>query len=88
MVEVKVYTTDWCPFCRRAEALLRAKGIAYERIDVDGDRATRRWLESATGQHTVPQIFIDGTSIGGCQELYALHASGGLDALVRRSSPA
>ena len=83
MAHVKVYTTNWCPFCRAAEGLLKRKNVPYERIDVHGDRETRAWLAEATGQRTVPQIFIDDRSIGGCQELHALERSGKLDDMLQ-----
>lgn len=79
MKPVKVYLTEWCPFCIRARRLLEQKGVAYEAVDVDGDFATRRWLSEVTGQRTVPQIFIGDEPIGGYSELSALERSGHLD---------
>ena len=58
------------------------KGVAYEQIDTTGDHATRRWLAEETGRTTVPQIFIDGRSIGGYDELRALERTGELDRLL------
>ena len=78
----RIYTTRFCPFCIRARQLLERKAIKYENISVDGDRAERERLEKATGQHTVPRIFIGDTHIGGYDELAALDASGHLDALL------
>ena len=80
--EVKIYSTAWCWYCRQAEALLDQKGVEYERVDVAGDRETRRWLVEATGRRTVPQIFINGDSIGGYDELSALDRRGELDVLL------
>lgn len=80
MKPVKVYLTHWCPYCQQAKRLLDRKGVAYEEVDVDGDNATRSWLRKATGQHTVPQIFIGDESIGGFSELSALDRAGALDA--------
>jgi len=81
---VKMYRTRWCGYCTAAERLLDAKGIEFETIDVSGDRAQRRWLVEVTGgRTTVPQIFIDGQSIGGYDELRALDRHGELDALLR-----
>jgi glutaredoxin 3 len=77
--EIKVYTTPYCGFCRMALRLLDQKGAAYEQIDVTGDGEKRAWLREATGQRTVPQIFINGESIGGYMELSALDRSGELD---------
>ncbi len=86
MAEVKMYRTQWCPYCVRAEQLLRGKNVEVEEIDVAGDQATRDWLVEATGQRTVPQIFINGRSIGGYSELSGLDQRGELDALL--SQPA
>jgi len=79
MKSVKIYLTEWCPFCTRARALLDRKEISYEAIDVDGDLSTRRWLREVTGQRTVPQVFIGDEPIGGFTELAALDQSGDLD---------
>jgi glutaredoxin 3 len=76
--EVKVYTTSTCPYCVRAKSVLAKRGIAFEEINVSGDFEKRDWLVKATGQKTVPQIFIDGQSIGGSDELVALDQAGEL----------
>lgn len=78
-----IYTTRLCPFCIRARRLLEQKAIEYREISVDGDRAERERLEKITGQHTVPQIFIGETHIGGYDALAALEASGHLETLLR-----
>lgn len=78
MKPVKIYLTQWCPYCQRAKALLDLRAIPYEEIDVDGDHPTRAWLREATGQRTVPQVFIGEDSIGGYTELAELDRSGGL----------
>jgi len=76
---VVVYSTRYCGFCHRAEALLRREGIAFEAIDVTDDLHARAELvERAHGRRTVPVIFIDGEPIGGYQELAALVHAGGL----------
>jgi glutaredoxin 3 len=75
---VVVYVTPWCAFCMRAKRLLGARGIAFETVDVSGNSEARRWLVESTGQHTVPQIFIKGRSIGGFTELAELDQRGGL----------
>lgn len=77
--EVVVYSTPWCGACRAAESLLRRKGVAFRRVDVSGDHATRAWLEDVTGQRTVPQVFVGGEPIGGYAELATLEARGELD---------
>ena len=82
MAEVVVYVTAVCPYCVRAKALLDRKKVAYTSIDVSDDSAKRSWLVQATGQRTVPQIFIDNKPVGGCDDLYALDRAGKLDALL------
>ncbi|MDE1904333.1 MAG: glutaredoxin 3 [Alphaproteobacteria bacterium] len=83
---VIVYTTPWCPYCHRAKALLRRKHVAYREIDVAHDPARRQeMIALAAGRSTVPQIFIGGRGIGGCDELHALDAAGKLDRLLRRA---
>ena len=67
-----MYTTPWCGYCVRAKALLDAKGLEYEEIDLDGDPAFRQTVHDATGGWTVPQIVIDGHPIGGYVELARL----------------
>jgi glutaredoxin 3 len=83
--EVVIYGTTWCPYCRRAKALLDRSGIRYREIDVGAD-PSKRWemMERAQGRRTVPQIFINGHPIGGCDDLHALEATGKLDGLVRQ----
>jgi glutaredoxin 3 len=79
---VKIYVTAFCGYCRAALQLLDQKGVKYERVDVDGDHATRAWLREATGQSTVPQVFIDGRSYGGYTDIAALDRRGELDELL------
>jgi glutaredoxin 3 len=80
MPEVEIYTTGWCPYCARALALLRKKGVAYEEISLDEEPERRaEMVERAHGGRTVPQIFIDGEHIGGCDEMVALDREGLLD---------
>ena len=81
---VIVYVTRVCPYCVRAKSLLERRGIGYATIDVSTDHETRRWLVEATGQRTVPQIFIDGESIGGFEELAELDRAGELDKKLGR----
>jgi glutaredoxin 3 len=81
-MRVEIYTAPGCPFCVRAKRLLAARGIPYREIDVADDDALRTGLVTRTGRRTVPQIFIDGRSIGGFEELAALDARGELAALV------
>lgn len=85
MADVQIYLTPWCPYCVRAKALLQRKGVTFEEIDVDGDTEKRAWLTKTTGSRTVPQIFIDGRSVGGCDDLHDLDRRGELDRLLGRS---
>jgi glutaredoxin 3 len=87
MADVQVYTTDYCPYCVRAVGLLKRKGVTFTEIDVTHDPAKRAWLREATGQRTVPQIFINGRPIGGSDDLYALERAGRLDALLAEPAP-
>jgi glutaredoxin 3 len=82
MADVTIYVTAWCPYCVRARALLDRKKVPYTAVDVDGDSAKRAWLAQATGQRTVPQTFIDGRPVGGCDDLHALDRRGELDRLL------
>ena len=83
MAKVVIFTTRLCPYCHAAKRLLAGKGIAFEEVDVTMDPAGRaRMAERAGGRRTVPQIFIDGASIGGCQELHELERAGGLDRMM------
>jgi len=78
-----MYTSAVCPYCIRAEQLLTRKGVsAIEKCRVDLDPALRDRMIELTGQRTVPQIFINGRHIGGCDDLYALDRAGGLDPLL------
>lgn len=83
MARVEIYTTPWCPYCLAAKRLLATKGVAYEETDVSGDSDKRQeMMARAQGRYTVPQIFIDGTPIGGCDELHALDRAGKLDPML------
>jgi glutaredoxin 3 len=82
MARVQVYTTPVCPYCVRAKKLLQSRDIAYEEIDVSEDDELRADVIKRTGRRTVPQIFIDGRSIGGFEELLALDVAGELTPLA------
>ena len=83
LAPVRMYSTASCPFCLRAKALLRQRGVqAIEEIRVDLDPAQRDAMIGLTGKRTVPQIFIGATHVGGCDELVALDRRGGLQALL------
>ena len=77
-----MYTTDWCGYCVRAKALLDAKGIEYDEVNVDSDPGFRRRLLELTGNWTVPQIILDDRPIGGYSELRRLELDGRLDDLL------
>ena len=79
---VVIYTRRWCGYCTAALGLLDGKGIPYEHVDATGNAELRSWLAEQSGQQTVPQIFIDGRSIGGYSELRALDQDGKLAHLV------
>ena len=83
MPKVQVYTTNYCPYCVRAKALLTKKGVAFEEIDIGDDDARWAWLEKASGQQTVPQIFVDGRPLGGFSDIDALDRKGQLDPILR-----
>lgn len=83
MAEVIVYTTYHCPYCSAAKSLLKGKGVAFKEINVGEDDTKRAWLVTATGQRTVPQIFIGGKSIGGFKELSDLDRAGKLDGILK-----
>lgn len=83
MACIKMYTTGTCSYCWRAKQLLAAKGVAeIDEIRVDLQPALRDEMRAITGRHTVPQIFIDGRHIGGCDDLMALDRRGELDPLL------
>jgi glutaredoxin 3 len=79
---VVIYTTTFCPYCIRAKRLLDSKQVSYREIKVDNDPALRSEMTRLSGRHTVPQIWIGERHIGGCDELYALERSAGLDPLL------
>lgn len=79
MANVIMYCTRFCPYCVRAKDLLEHKGIEYDEISVDSDQVKRQEMMQLSGRTSVPQIFIGDDHIGGCDDLYALDAAGGLD---------
>ncbi len=83
MPPVKMYTTAVCPYCVRAKQFLKSKGVdTIEEVRVDLDPQARDTMMQTTGRRTVPQIFIGETHVGGCDDLLALDASGGLAPLL------
>ncbi len=84
MKPVTMYTTQTCPYCLRAKALLKQRGVtAIDEIRVDLDGGQRQRMVDLTGRRTVPQIFIGDTHVGGCDELMALDQRGGLAPLLQ-----
>ena len=83
MTPVRMYTTQVCPFCQRAKALLLQRGVtAIDEIRVDLEPSRREKMVALTGRRTVPQIFIGEQHVGGCDDLVALDQRGGLMALL------
>ncbi len=85
MATVEIYTKAYCPFCVRAKALLDSKGVAYKEYAIDANPDLRPvMIERANGGYTVPQIFINDTHVGGCDDLMALERQQELDPLLAR----
>lgn len=83
MSKVEIYTKEYCPYCQRAKELLRIKGVPFEEIDVTGHPEREAEMRQRSGRTTVPEIFINGHLIGGCDELFTLDEQGRLDRLLR-----
>jgi glutaredoxin 3 len=83
MPPVTIYTTAYCPFCARAKALLKRKGVCFEEIDASDPAVRQAMTERARGRYTVPQIFIGEFHAGGCDDLHELDAKGELDRLLQ-----
>lgn len=88
MSNVEIYSKEWCPFCAKAKALLAAKGLEYVEVDVTSDREREQEMVERSQRRTVPQIFIEGESIGGYDDLAQLNATGELDRLLGLAEPA
>lgn len=85
MATVEIYVTQTCPYCVRAKKLFTHKGVTYKEIDVSNDADLRKSMtEQAGGRTSVPQIFIDGQHIGGCDDAYALDKEGKLDPMLKK----
>lgn len=83
MATVEIYTSPWCGFCFMAKRLLGKKGVEYTEFDLNTEPGRRaEMMQRANGAYSVPQIFIDGRHIGGCDELHGLDRSGKLDPLL------
>lgn len=86
MSGVVIYTSSTCGYCRRAKSLLQKKGVAYDEISIDGRRDLRAEMTALSGRTSVPQIWINGRHVGGCDDLHELEYRGELDTLL--ASPA
>lgn len=84
MSKVKVFVTDYCPYCIRAKQFLNNHEIPFETVDVGADAEKRRWLVEQTGMRTVPQIFVGDESLGGFTDMQAMHREGKLFPLLER----
>lgn len=83
MPSVEIYTSPLCGFCHAAKRLLKQKGVSFSEVDVLVEPSRRsEMMDRAGGRHTVPQIFIGDTHIGGCDDLYDLERAGKLDPLL------
>ncbi len=82
MSQVKMYVTTWCPYCEQAKRLLRSLDVSWSETNIEEEGLSRAELAQLTGGFTVPQIVINGKSIGGFDDLYALNQSGRLGALL------
>jgi glutaredoxin 3 len=87
MPRVEIYSTMFCPYCSRAKSLLERKGVKYENIDIIEDTSKRDEMVQRAHRTSVPQIFIDGEHIGGCDDLYALDRAGKLDPKLGLAKP-
>ena len=85
MTQVTLYTKDYCPYCVKAKELLKRKGYSnFKEIDITHDeKLQQEMLSKSNGKRTVPQIFINGTHVGGSDDLHALNDAGKLDALLK-----
>jgi len=82
MTDITIYSSNYCPFCIRAKQLLGSKGARYNEINVDGRPDVRAEMARLAGRTSVPQIWIGGTHVGGCDDLIALDRSGKLDTML------
>lgn len=80
--EIVIYSSQYCPFCFRAKAILQQKGVPFTELNVDGNHQLRQEMMQKSGRHTVPQIWIGDRHVGGCDDLMALNASGELDRVL------
>ncbi|NMG58202.1 glutaredoxin 3 [Geitlerinema sp. P-1104] len=85
MANVEIYTWTFCPYCIRAKSLLKRKKVEFTEHNIQGDEEARdKMAERANGRRSLPQIFINGQHIGGCDDLHALDSKGELDGLLQQ----
>lgn len=82
MAQIEIYTQPWCPYCSQAVALLKQKGVEFQEIDAPNGSPRRKEANARSGRTSVPQIFVDGRHLGGCDDLVALERAGKLDPLL------
>jgi len=82
MAQIEIYTQPWCPYCSQAVALLKKKGVEFQEIDAPNGSPQRKEANARSGRTSVPQIFVDGRHLGGCDVLVALGRAGKLDPLL------
>lgn len=82
MQKVQIYTTQWCPYCHAAKALLDEKGVEYEEVNAENPEVRMQMVQRANGRRTVPQIFVGETHVGGYDDMAALDRRGQLDPLL------
>lgn len=83
MAEVIIYSGEFCPYCVRAKNLLKNRGAKFTEIMVSSDELRQEMMEKSGGRKTVPQIFINGKHVGGCDDLYALDSAGKLNQMLQ-----
>jgi glutaredoxin 3 len=82
-----MYTRRWCGYCFRAKRLLDDLGVRYTEVSVDGDAAAFARMKAESGRQTVPQIWINGLHVGGCDDLFGLHYTGQLEPMLAQIAP-
>ncbi|MCB1614721.1 MAG: glutaredoxin 3 [Pseudomonadales bacterium] len=87
MPKIEIYTTSICPFCTRAKHLLKSKGLKFDETSVDFSSEKRQEMINRSGRRTVPQIWINGRHVGGCDDLFELEYNGQLDEWLNDQQP-
>ena len=82
MKKVKIYFSEYCPYCKSVESLMNRKNISFEKIDVDLDVSLREEMVKISGRTSVPQVFVNDLHLGGCDDVYDLENKGKLDSLI------